>query len=121
MARSSRISRITTREYFMITGAQLEAALEELKGKLLRPDMSSSQDEIDRSYEGKLFYEVIKTGPQEFKVMGPFDNIYYISTGPGFVQVIDGKPVAMFTEDEIYVTKTPLVGGLSQLYRRSLE
>lgn len=108
----------------MITGAQLEAALEEMKEKLTRtlvPGIVDAQDKIDKSYEGKFFYEVIKTGPQEFKVIGPFENIYYISNRPGFIQVIDGKPVAMFTEDEIYVTKTPLVGGLSQLYRRSLE
>jgi hypothetical protein len=114
----------------MKTGTELEKALEDMRKAddayaatvgSDRPTMKTTQAELDEMYKDKLFYEVIKTGPQEFRVFGPLDNIYYLSNRPGFIQVIDGLPKVMFTEDEIYVTKTPLVGGLSQLYKGAIE
>lgn len=97
---------------------ELEAALDRMKELPRNPNSPQQAMEL---YKDKLFYEVIKIGPQEFRVIGPLDNIYYTSRGPGFLQVIDGKPVAYFTKDEIYVTKTPLVGGLSKLYEGALN
>jgi hypothetical protein len=85
-----------------------------------------SKEEAKKLYEGKFFYEIMQTGPEEYRVFGPFDNIFYASKTPEaitkngsdieFLQVIDGKPVASFTKDEIYVTTIPLVGKKSKLF-----
>jgi len=79
-------------------------------------------------YEGKFFYEVLKPKTGGIQLVGPFDNIYYVSENEDarykigrlfstdakpqptfkFVQVIDGQPVQAFTEEEILVTDRKL-------------
>lgn len=72
-----------------------------------------NKEEAKKLYEGKYFYEIIKPISGRWagyiQLAGPFDNIYYASHINGeskykFVQVIDGKPVQAFTEEEILVT-----------------
>lgn len=80
--------------------------------------------EARKLYEGKYFYEIIKPMSGRFagliQLAGPFDNIRYVnedarstktfstdaSPAPKikFVQVVDGKIVASFQENEILVT-----------------
>lgn len=67
-------------------------------------------------YEGKYFYEIVKPKTGGIQLFGPFDNIYYATTIGDeesnfkikYVQVIDDKPVAAFTEEEILVTDRKL-------------
>lgn len=83
--------------------------------------LTKSQKQARKLYEGKHFYEIVKTeDPKEIKLLGPFDNIYYANKELGrptlfsddskpnidydFVQVIDGIPVQAFTKQEILVT-----------------
>jgi hypothetical protein len=100
------------------TGKELEASLEEQSKNFNR---AANQEQPKDLYKDKLFYEVIKTGPEEFKLIGPLTNIYYKRDLNGFLQVIDGIPRAEFTLDEIYVTKTAIVGRLSKLYEGVLN
>jgi hypothetical protein len=100
----------------MKTGKELDRSLEEQVKKV-----DFSKEMPKDLYEGKLFYEVIKTGPGVFTVYGPLDNIYYKRDLDGFLQVIDGIPRAEFSLDEIFVTTTPLVGRLSKLYEGVLN
>jgi hypothetical protein len=101
-------------KYVMKSGDELHKALEFLK-TVPRPEMKT-QEELDEMYKDKYFYEVMKVANDEFRVRGPLTDVYYISNAPGFLKVIDGKPIQMFTEDEIYVTKIPLVGKLSKTF-----
>ncbi len=62
-------------------------------------------------YDGKFFYEIVRTEiPKELTLVGPLYNIYYVSPLVSehneykFVQVINGKPVVAFRENEILVT-----------------
>lgn len=100
---------------------KLEQALERIKKDFDASKKFRSKEELDELYKDKLFYEVIKTGPSEFRVFGPLNDVFYVANGPGFLQVIEGIPRQYFTEEEIYVTKTPLVGGLSTLYKGVIE
>jgi hypothetical protein len=88
-----------------------------------------TKDEAKALYEGKFFYEIVKPKTGGIQLFGPFDNIYYTepavdnrfdhlrrtwSTDAApqkrykFVQVIDGRPVVAFTEEEILVTDRKL-------------
>ena len=67
-------------------------------------------------YEGKYFYEVKdwKFAGKPCKLLiGPFDNIRYVSkiNSKGhsindyeFVQIVNGKPMVVYKENEILVT-----------------
>lgn len=72
-----------------------------------------NREEAKKLYEGKFFYEVVKHDDR-IELFGPKDDIYYvnpIANSKGemsdstykFVQVVDGKPVQAFTEEEILV------------------
>lgn len=71
-----------------------------------------SREEARKMYEGKFFYEVIKTGKEGLVLLnGPRDDIYYAApvetekeSEYKFLQVIDGRPVQAFKENEILVT-----------------
>lgn len=86
-----------------------------------------NSDEAKNLYEGKFFYEIVKPKSGRYagyiQLHGPLDNIFYatrklmtadllwINGEPKeykFVQVIDGKPVAAFTNEEILVTDREL-------------
>jgi hypothetical protein len=69
---------------------------------------------VDSLYNNKFFYEVVKYDDY-IKLIGPFDNIRYAvdaDTGEEtyykFVQIIDGMPVQVFTEEQILVTERKL-------------
>jgi hypothetical protein len=66
----------------------------------------------NKLYKDKLFYEVIKKDTSEYIVVGPLPGIRYLSNGTGFAQIVRGKVVQKFDEDDILVTKKALVGHL---------
>lgn len=80
--------------------------------------LSKARKEARKLYEGKFFYEIVKTTKSKvLKLVGPFDNIFYTvkknTVGSNFenykfVQVINGMPVQAFTEDQILVTDRKL-------------
>lgn len=81
---------------------------------------------MNELYKDKFFYEVIRTGPNEFRLIGPLNNIRYTESDQNpnqypYVQLINGMLNQAFTKDEIYVTTTPLVGSNSKLYERVLN
>lgn len=71
-----------------------------------------NKEESKKLYEGKFFYEIVKVKAGRMagtiQLFGPFDNIHYANeeaTGkPGFVQVVNKKPVMFFEINEILVT-----------------
>lgn len=79
-----------------------------------------NKEEAKALYEGKFFYEIVKTeNPLELKLIGPFDNIYFANpnmpkqkTADGqeyeYLQVIDGTPRQAFTKEEILITDRKL-------------
>lgn len=65
-------------------------------------------EEAKKLYEGKHFYKIIDFAGGKH-LIGPFDNIYYISNyseGDAFkfVQITLGQPDVNITEKEILVT-----------------
>lgn len=77
----------------------------------------TTREELKSMYENKFFYEVVKpkTVNGTIQLFGPHDNILYtnpVKNSEGeepnpiykFVQVIDGRVVQAFTENEILVT-----------------
>ena len=77
-----------------------------------------SKKEAKKLYEGKFFYEIVKItsgrNAGTIQLFGPFDNILYTvgaesrDTLSGFAQVVDGKAVAFFKQEEILVTDRKL-------------
>jgi hypothetical protein len=66
-------------------------------------------------YKGKFFYEIVKVLSGRYvgtlQLIGPLDNIRYVNEDVSskyreykFVQVVEGKIVAAFSEKEILVT-----------------
>jgi hypothetical protein len=83
--------------------------------------MSISKEEAKKLYDGKFFYEIVKSRTVEdsIQLLGPYNNIYYATSDINsqdektnsiykFVQVIDGKIIQAFTEWEILVTDRKL-------------
>lgn len=77
-----------------------------------------NKEEAKDLYEGKFFYEIVKNSFDRVTLFGPFDNIRYLTyldhyDGTDkekykFCQVVDGKIVETFTEDQILVTDRKL-------------
>jgi hypothetical protein len=61
-------------------------------------------------YNGKFFYEIVKIPKCEeyplgkLELLGPFENIRYLSDMTGFAQVFDGQISVTYAHDEILVT-----------------
>lgn len=83
----------------------------------------TEKEEAQKLYEGKYFYEVVKsksfTKGETIQLFGPFDNIYYATRSASnefmkaednykYVQVINGNAVQAFLEHEILVTDRKL-------------
>lgn len=82
----------------------------------------TTKEEAKQLYEGKFFYEIVKVKKGKnagtIQLFGPFDNIFFTVPLPEeharyagpykYVQVIDGKPVQAFSEEEILVTDRKL-------------
>lgn len=63
-------------------------------------------------YEGKYFYEIVKPKSGRFvgliQLVGPLEDVRYKTDLTGFVQIIDDKIEASFTNEEILVTDRKL-------------
>jgi len=67
--------------------------------------MTNSEKDIKELYDGKYFYVIQKNPIDGSAIMdGPYSNIMYLDpVGTGFVQVIEGQPVAFFEPDQVAV------------------